>query len=391
MNDKTIESIQLFFKVEPSDKVYNATLLETSKGYTVSVEWGRRGKQLSTATKIVDATLEKAQKAYDKVVKQKMDKGYQAVTTNSQSSKESSGKSDNSEAKTRFTVRERVGVVAQLLNYAEKEQLEQLFTDSNILAQQKFDGMRMIIHVRETDVCATNREGQETSLPKAIGQAASVAPVGTILDGELLSAPHTYWVFDLLAWADEDLQNQPYVERHGKLTKQKKLFANKKIALVPSAKTETEKRKLYRALQKQKAEGIVFKCCDAPYTSGRPASAGPQLKHKFVKTAEVIITENVGNAYQMALIGDAGKPQEVGKMYSGTTSELRKTLDTMLSEKETPVAEVRYLYATKDSILFQPVFVRLRKDKSVGDCVLSQLEYTGRAELIESQKLSTGV
>jgi len=376
MSDKTIESIQLFFKVEPSDKVYNAKLLETSKGYTVSVEWGRRGKQLSSATKIVDATLEKAQKTYDKVVKQKMDKGYQAVTTNSQSSKESSGKSDNSEAKTRFTVRERVGVVAQLLNYAEEEQLEQLFVDSNILAQQKFDGMRMIIHVRKNDVIATNREGQETSLPKEIGEAVSVVPVGTILDGELLSAPHTYWVFDLLAWADEDLQKQPYVDRYSILTKQNKLFSSRKISLVASAETETKKRKLYQDLQKNNAEGIVFKCCDAPYTSGRPASAGPQLKHKFVKTAEVIITENVGNAYQMALIDDAGKIQEVGKLYSGTTSEGRKKLDMMLSEKETVIAEVRYLYATKDSILFQPVFVRLRSDKSLSDCVLSQLAYS---------------
>ena len=57
-----------------------------------------------------------------------------------------------------------VGVVAQLLNYAEEEQLEQLFVDSNILAQQKFDGMRMIIHVRENDVIATNREGSDVDV-----------------------------------------------------------------------------------------------------------------------------------------------------------------------------------------------------------------------------------
>ena len=73
---------------------------------------------------------------------------------------------------------------------------------------------------------------------------------------------------------------------------------------------------------------------------------------------------------------DAGKTQEVGKMYSGTTNEVRKKLDKMLSKKETVIAEVRYLYATKDSILFQPVFVRLRKDKSLSDCVLSQLAYS---------------
>ena len=34
-----------------------------------------------------------------------------------------------------------------------------------------------------------------------------------------------------------------------------------------------------------------------------------------------------------------------------------KMLDKMLSEKETVIAEVRYLYATKDSILNQPTFV----------------------------------
>ena len=45
--------------------------------------------------------------------------------------------------------------------------------------------MRMIIHIRENDVIATNREGQETSLPKEMGKAVSAVPAGTILDGEL--------------------------------------------------------------------------------------------------------------------------------------------------------------------------------------------------------------
>ena len=102
-----------------------------------------------------------------------------------------------------------------------------------------------------------------------------------------------------------------------------------------------------------------------------------------MKTAEVFITENVGNAYQMAVFDDNGKRQEVGKVFSGTTSKLRKTFDAMLSGSETPVAEIRYLYATKDSILFQPVFVRLRTDKSADDCVLSQLVYTDRAGIAD--------
>ena len=80
----------------------------------------------------------------------------------------------------------------------------------------------------------------------------------------------------------------------------------------------------------------------------------------------------------MAVFDDNDKPQKVGKVFSGTTIKLRKTLDIMLSGKESPIVEVRYLYATKDSILYQPVFVRLRTDKSAGDCVLSQLVYTDR-------------
>ena len=59
------------------------------------------------------------------------------------------------------------------------------------------------------------------------------------------------------------------------------------------------------------------------------------------------------------------------------------TQDAMLSGSEAPVAAIRYLYATKDSILFQPVFVRLRADKSADDCVLSQLVYTDRAVVTE--------
>ena len=65
MSNKVIKSVKLFFQEQPSDKVYNASLLKTSKGYSVSVEWGRRGTRLSTAAKVVDASLDKAQEVYD--------------------------------------------------------------------------------------------------------------------------------------------------------------------------------------------------------------------------------------------------------------------------------------------------------------------------------------
>ena len=50
----------------------------------------------------------------------------------------------------------------------------------------------------------------------------------------------------------------------------------------------------------------------------------------------------------------------------------------MTSGRKRPIAEVRYLYATDDDQLFQPVFVRLRTDKKATACVLGQLARTSR-------------
>jgi hypothetical protein len=39
---------------------------------------------------------------------------------------------------------------------------------------------------------------------------------------------------------------------------------------------------------------------------------------------------------------------------------------------------VKYLYATDDDQLYQPVFVRIRDDKEADGCLLSQLTHTNR-------------
>jgi hypothetical protein len=66
-------------------------------------------------------------------------------------------------------------------------------------------------------------------------------------------------------------------------------------------------------------------------------------------------------------------------VFAGTTNETRRQLDELLAAGETPVAEVRYLYATDADILYQPVFVQLRDDKDAADCGIGQLVRTSRA------------
>jgi ATP-dependent DNA ligase len=91
----------------------------------------------------------------------------------------------------------------------------------------------------------------------------------------------------------------------------------------------------------------------------------------------VIIVENAGNAYQMA-VWDGRTLFEVGRVFAGTTNASRQELDARLARGDKPVAEVKYLYATDDHQLFQPVFVALRDDKLATACLRDQLVQTNR-------------
>jgi ATP-dependent DNA ligase len=101
-----------------------------------------------------------------------------------------------------------------------------------------------------------------------------------------------------------------------------------------------------------------------------------------VKACDVIVTENAGNAYTMVVLETVGgkvRRHVVGKVFAGTTNQSRAQLDALLADGEEPVCEVKYLYATDDDQLYQPVFVRLRDDKSASACTRAQLKKTNKA------------
>lgn len=376
--ENTVKSIKLFFQEQPSDKVYNVALVETGGAYTVRVEWGRRGANLNKGTKAVNVELAAAEKAYEKVVKQKTRKGYEVLSEENKPAEVAPPAGEGSASKVAGDQREKLGQRAQLLNSIADDGVETLLASDAIVAQQKLDGMRVLLHIVEGKAVATNREGQITALASTSEVAAAFrgAPEGSIFDGELVG--RDYWVFDLIAYGDEDLREAGYEERYERLCGIG--VETDGVIVVPTAWDEDEKRRLFAALEAQNAEGIVFKERDAPYTMGRPASGGAQLKYKFTKSADVVITENAGNAYQMAVY-HRGELRPAGKVFAGTTNESRAELDRMLVAGEVPVAEVKYLYATDDHVLFQPVFVRLRDDKDAADCVRDQLIQTDRRGL----------
>jgi bifunctional non-homologous end joining protein LigD len=375
-----VSCIELFFQEGTSDKIYRATLVEGGGVYSVEVEWGRRGGPMNKGMKAVKVPLAKAQKELDKVVREKTNKGYQAITAEVVPAAVAPPVGQGSASRAASSGRARTGQGAQLLNPVEDHMVDTLLDDDDMIAQQKLDGSRVLIHVND-EVIATNRSGQHTQIPAGVKDALAHAPRGTVIDGELVTTTGTkaaacYWAFDLLQHGTEDLRALGYEERYAELDALVEELSGP-VKLVPMAVSSKDYRALYTKLQKSRAEGIVFKRKGSPYQAGRPSSGGTQLKYKFIKTADVFLTENAGNAYQMAIF-HAGEVREVGKVFAGTTNQSRKLIDELISSGERPVAEVQYLYATDDDILFQPVFVQLRDDKDPEECTLDQLVRTNR-------------
>ncbi len=374
-----VRSIKLFFQEGTSDKVYHAHLFDDGGGaFTVEVEWGRRGASLNKGKKAVKVPRAKAEKVFASLVREKKNKGYEEITPDVKPAAVAPPEGQGSGSKA-TGIRKRVGIAAQLLNAIEEEQALALLADALHVAQQKLDGNRVLVHVKE-EIFGTNRAGQVTSLHHDILEGASLLPRGTILDGEVVPTADgpTYFLFDVLSVGTIDVRHEPYLTRWERLMEELEPGLSGPIRILECAHTPKEKQSLFERLRASKAEGIVFKKKDAPYTSGRPASGGTQLKHKFVKAADVVLVENAGNAYRM-VVRDGKKWRDIGKVFAGTTNQSRHEIDTRIAAGERLVAEVKYLYATDDDQLFQPVFVRLRDDKEEDECVLGQLHRTNRS------------
>ena len=136
------------------------------------------------------------------------------------------------------------------------------------------------------------------------------------------------------------------------------------------------KERLFERLQTEKREGVVFKRLDAPYTPGRPNTGGTQLKHKFYATCSAVVSKiNEKRSVELRLLnGDGFQP--VGNVTIPVNFQVPEVGQTV---------EIRYLHAFREShALYQPVFLGVRTDLEIHECVLSQLKYKPAQEDEES-------
>lgn len=360
MSSETIaplKTISLYYKEGTSDKEYHVEIVGTEvDGYHVNFRFGKRGQKLQCRVKTkAPVDLKTANAVYDSMVNAQLKDGY------------TEGETGTPYQQTENAARVS-GVLPQLLNMIEEDEVQQYIKDDNFIMQEKKDGVRCLIRKRKKVIEGINKKGLIVSLPIPVVESikAACGEADALLDGEMIG--DVYWMFDLLVIGVHSLSDQKYsarltaIQEWGFLESQTENFK-----IVPTAVGKASKKAMYALLKKENAEGVVFKHLDSLYKPGKPASGGNHLKFKFVAEATVRVRalNATKDSFQMEML-DKGDWKYVGDCTYYTTKWIPRPGD---------IVEVRYLYAYPGGALFQPFLKELRDDVDEGDCLISQLKY----------------
>ena len=348
-----MKNASLYFKEGSSDKVYHATVEERDGGYVVNFQYGRRGGHMTTGSKTSSpVSPEEAVKVWTKLVDSKLAKGYRHMTDE--------GPGVIPQADLPDTPTE---IQCVLLNPVDEEECERLLDDPHWAAQQKFDGVRFMLGKKDGKVYALNRKGKQVSVPTHIAEEAiQMNYQNFLLDGELVG--ETLYVFDVLEENGVCVREEPLEDRSRRIQTLESMEWSK-IQYVPLA-TDKEKRRLYKKLVKEGAEGVVFKRLGAKYSVGRPASGGNYLKFKFYASCTCVVGK-VNQKRSVSLEMVCGTP--VGNVTIPANHEVPGKGD---------VVEVRYLYAYEGGSLYQPTYLGVRDD--VDPDTLDSLKFKNEEE-----------
>lgn len=346
-------STTLYYREGTSDKVYRVAIEPRDGGYMVNFAYGRRGSTLNTGAKTTSPVpMDVAQIIHDKLVKEKMAKGYT-------SGEDSMAYQDGT--------RKVTDIRPQLLNPVEGP--EPLLADDTFYLQPKLDGKRLLIQKLGDDITGINRRGIECGVPESIREAAMALPGDFLVDGEAVG--EILHVFDILELEQSDIRKIPYRDRLVKLLNLLASGQQTGIQWVATICGQSAKLCAFAQLRKDQAEGVVFKRIGAAYSPGRPNSGGDQFKFKFVETASVIV--NAINAKRSVAIAvwENAKLVPCGNVTIPADQPIPQVGDT---------ADVRYLYAMDTSgSLFQPVYLGVRDDIAAAECTRDQLKFRKEA------------
>jgi bifunctional non-homologous end joining protein LigD len=342
----------LYYREGPSDKVYQASIRPQGEGHMVHFAYGRRGSTLNTGSKTPSpVSYPIAKDIYDKLIKEKLVKGYLPGADTGNTLPPPSPKKHS-------------GIQCQLLNPITDIQLDQFLFHPDYWMQEKLDGRRLILKKQGDEITGINRLGFPTAVPEAIVQSASQYPRDFILDGEAIG--DHFHAFDLLTIGPEDMRPLGFSVRYFRLRDMLRSFNHPYIHEVESF-LSPGLMPIFTRLKTEGKEGVVFKNKHAPYIPGRPNSGGTQLKFKFCETASFIVTKINDKRSVMLILFDGEKVRSAGNVTIPPNHDLPKPGD---------VVECSYLYAFRESgSIYQPVFLGVRDDIQHTECTTAQLKY----------------
>jgi bifunctional non-homologous end joining protein LigD len=352
------ESVSLFFKEGSSDKEYHAQLESHDDGWIVSFQYGRRGSALRADSKTPHALpYEEAKKIYDKVVREKLGKGYRPLGETLPAPIGQAGE------------RRKTNLACELLTAIELSEVAKYVLGRDYWLQDKRDGQRrMVQRRRDGAILGVNRRGITVPLPARLhAELKCIAWQTFVLDGEI--EEDRLVVFDLLD-ADGDLRNERYADRFDRLLLElsRARFPSGRelehISAVSTWRTREEKEAGLQKLYEEKAEGVVFKRAGAAYAPGR---SGSHLKFKFTATCSARVrTVNKKRSVGLELLDGNATWIDIGNVSVPVSHEIPRVGS---------LVEARYLYATSGRHLYQPVYLGLRTDIGEEECTLAQLKF----------------
>lgn len=278
---------------------------------------------------------------------------------------------------------------------------DKLPNEKDYLYEIKYDGYRIIavIENNKVDLFTRNHIQVNMDYPKIKESLLTFfSGKSLILDGEIVvfdkngksnfqllqnkNASPTYMVFDILAYAGNDLRNEPLLKRKEIL---KQIFQNSPKNIQLCQYILQDGKKFLKEAEKAELEGIIAKKINSIYSGTRN---GDWIKIKFRKEQEFVIggyTFSEKRKIQALLLGVMQENQfvYVGKVGTGfsekTITELLKKFKN-LQRKTSPfvdfssskntiwlrpslIAEVEYAEFTDTHKLRQASFKGLRMDK----------------------------
>jgi bifunctional non-homologous end joining protein LigD len=303
------------------------------------------------------------------------------------------------------------------------ETAEKPFSDPAWVFELKYDGYRVLAAREEGRPRLVYRKGSDaTAIYPEIARALQELPLGdVVIDGEVVvldeegrpsfqrlqrraqqrrtpdvqrsarELPATFCAFDLVAFEGFDLRRLPLVERKRLL--QRLLPRASALRYVDHIAEHGEA--FYDEVGRLELEGLLAKRADSPYQPGRSPH---WLKLRTKRSSDFVVvgfTEPAGGRSGFGAL-HVGAFQDGTLLYCGRAgsgfdeallARLRAQLDGL--RRATPacngplpvgrehvwvepqlVVEVRYLTWTAEGLLRQPVFLRLRDDKPLEECVV---------------------